>query len=522
MLIRYTASADNTIVNAYQLNLKTRGTGANAGQADVLETFSIYGRITTSSQELSRILIKFPVDNIITDRTAGTIPASGNVNFYLKMFNAPHSKTVPRDYTLNVLAVSQDWQEGDGLDLEGYKDLTRGDIGSNWVSASNTAAWTGSNYTTNDSVGGSFRTGSLDPQFEASFSAGTENLELNITPLVEHWIADTISNYGAGVFLSSSYEAKATVADNAEDDMVLPITGGAVKSYYTKRFFGRGSQYFFYRPVIEARWDSTTKDDRGNFYFSSSRAPAADNENTIYFYNIIRGQLTNLPDVGLGEVAVSLFSGSADDSVPSGSALSLCDSSIVVTGGYVSTGIYSCSVCLPSSSLDTAYDIWFKPDDGVATAQSSSTQYFTGTIQPIMFDSGYSVEFPTYYLSITNLQTRYLGTDTTRLNLFVRKKNWNPTIYTISNSDLESETIPSASYRVYRIMDGFEAIPYGTGSDNHTALSYDISGSYFDLDMNLLEPGYAYGLKFAFYDNATNSWQEQKQSFKFRVESYEY
>ena len=43
-----------------------------------------------------------------------------------------------------------------------------------------------------------------------------------------------------------------------------------------------------------------------------------------------------------------------------------------------------------------------------------------------------------------------------------------------------------------------------------------------DFNMNLLEPGYAYGLKFAFYDNSTKSWQEQKESFKFRVESYEY
>ena len=34
MLIRYTASADNTIVNAYKLNLKTRATGANAGLED--------------------------------------------------------------------------------------------------------------------------------------------------------------------------------------------------------------------------------------------------------------------------------------------------------------------------------------------------------------------------------------------------------------------------------------------------------------------------------------------------------
>ena len=28
--------------------------------------------------------------------------------------------------------------------------------------------------------------------------------------------------------------------------------------------------------------------------------------------------------------------------------------------------------------------------------------------------------------------------------------------------------------------------------------------------------------KFAFYDNRTQSWREQDQSFKFRVESYEY
>ena len=68
MLSRYTASADTTIVNAFQLNLRTRGTGANCGQADVMEAFSIYGRQQASSstkqgsQELSRILIKFPVD----------------------------------------------------------------------------------------------------------------------------------------------------------------------------------------------------------------------------------------------------------------------------------------------------------------------------------------------------------------------------------------------------------------------------------------------------------------------------
>ena len=62
-LIRYTASADNTITNAYQSNLQTRATGANAGEADVMEIFSIYGRQTPTSSlapastELSMLLI---------------------------------------------------------------------------------------------------------------------------------------------------------------------------------------------------------------------------------------------------------------------------------------------------------------------------------------------------------------------------------------------------------------------------------------------------------------------------------
>ena len=81
-LKHYTASADTTIVNAYKSNLKTRGTGSNMGNADVVEVFSVYARQSTSSQELSRVLVKFPIDDISTDRTAGTVPASGSVSFY--------------------------------------------------------------------------------------------------------------------------------------------------------------------------------------------------------------------------------------------------------------------------------------------------------------------------------------------------------------------------------------------------------------------------------------------------------
>ena len=139
-IIRYTASADNTIVNAYQANLTTRATGANCGQADIVEAYSIYGRApmatasaTSGSQGLSRILMKFETDKIAAQRSAGTLPESGSVKFYLRLFNAETSKTVPRDFALSILPIAQAWEEGLGLDLENYKDLTKGNIGSNWI-----------------------------------------------------------------------------------------------------------------------------------------------------------------------------------------------------------------------------------------------------------------------------------------------------------------------------------------------------------------------------------------------------
>ena len=86
---RYIADKDNTITNAFRSSLldTQRGTGSNMGAADVLETFSIYGESSGSnglSQELSRVIIQFPVSTISADRTAGTIPASGSVSFYLE------------------------------------------------------------------------------------------------------------------------------------------------------------------------------------------------------------------------------------------------------------------------------------------------------------------------------------------------------------------------------------------------------------------------------------------------------
>jgi hypothetical protein len=78
--------------------------------------------------------------------------------------------------------------------------------------------------------------------------------------------------------------------------------------------------------------------------------------------------------------------------------------------------------------------------------------------------------------------------------------------------------IESGSYAITRVIDEVQAIPYGTGSDSSTQMSYDVSGSYFDVDVSLLEPGYAYKINFAYYNGSIGDWEEQPQEFKFRVE----
>jgi len=472
---RYTAIADNTITNAFESDLSTRATGSNAGAADVIEIFSIYGQATTSSAEASRALVQFDTSQISADRTAGLIPANGSVSFYLKMFNTEHIETTPRNFTLAVQAVSQSWEEGNGLDLDSYTDLTYNNIGSNWIKRSGNNSWV--------AQGGDFHT---TPVFTATFDKGSEDLEINVTSLVEEWIAGTKDNYGFGIFLSGSYESGTT-------------------SYYTKKFFARSSEFFFKKPIIEARFNDDIKDDRGNFYSSSSLAPAEDNLNTIYLYNYVRGRLRNIPSIGTGNIYVDFYQ------TLGGTTETLCIDT-PATGGYVSAGIYSCSVCV-STTATTLRDVWH---DG------SGTQFHTGTISVNSLASETHSTNQRYVLSISNMKSQYSNQETARFRLYARVKDWSPTIYTVASATPENLIIPSASYEVCRTSDGARVIPFGTGSDWHTGLAHDVSGNYFDLDLSMLEAGYSYDIKFAFYNDSVTDWEVQPYNFRFKVREDEY
>ena len=636
-IYRYTASADNTIANAFRSNLTGRGTGSNMGAADVLEAFYIAGQTSSSSglsSEKSRILIKFDLDGVSSDRSAGTIPASGSISWHLRMYNAAHASTLPKGFKMVAKVVSGSWQEGTGLDMDEYTDQTYGVIpGSNWV----TKGLNSDGYSTWLSTGGDFADSSVSPPASSpTLSDGTEDISIDVSDMVEDWLsggaaapATGLVNSGAtytnldnldfrlvdsqGTIVDFTFDKDVTsagetiglsglssaeairdkIVESINNVSVLRITAseGATNlqfiltmddiglagnkvgglgdfedsgsldgtqyiltfsqfqngtgvpnygfgvmlsgsyetgslSYYTKKFFSRSSEYFFKRPTLEARWDSSKKDSAATFYLSSALAPSDDNVNTLYMYNYIKGQLTDIPGLTNNIIDASLYSGSALNVTPSGNALPLplgagvaSDGNFVSVGGKTSLGIYTASLVYPpeSSSVTTVFPVWNK----------GGTQYHTGSaIDVITFDASNTNPNPEYVSNITNLKDSYSTSENARFRLYVREKNWNPTAYTVANNEIENYIVEDAYFKVFRIVDDLEVIPFGTGSSaspqqtgsagSYTRLSYDISGNYFDLDMDMLANGYSYGIKLAYYSNGRYS--EQPEVFKFRID----
>ena len=481
---KYFATKDNTITTAFRSNLTSRGTDANMGASDILEVFSIYGQAAASSGELARTIISFSTNEILTDRNAGNIPASGSVSFFLNLYNAPHSQTVPRGMQLQIAPLTTPWQEGFGLDMDEYKDtVDPGDEGSTWFLASNEESWT--------TAGGDYSTGSFS--YTTLLRKGTENVSIDITNLVEAWISGSVLNYGMIVKMVQTQEPYDIVTNPS----------GSRQSYYIKKFFARNSEFFFKRPTISAKWNNSVKDDRGRMYTESNLLPASANKNTIYLYNIHNGVYYDVPTIGTGSEAmvVRLYD-------ESGNRITTTTPSVIY-GARIAKGIYSASFAY-TTTASVVQDRW--------TDTSVVTSFHTGTFNVLPRGSQVYSTYPNYVTSLTNLRPIYYPNETARFRFYVRQKDWSPTIYTIANSVNDTLTVESSSYQIYRIIDDLAVVPYDTGSTKSTEMSFDVSGNYFDFDMSTLQPGYSYGIRVAYYSDSVNSYVEQPEEWKFRVE----
>ena len=164
-----------------------------------------------------------------------------------------------------------------------------------------------------------------------------------------------------------------------------------------------------------------------------------------------------------------------------------------------------------STTASLIHDVWYSANLG---------QFKTGSIKVKKLNNASALlsnDYNQFTTKITNLKSYYNKHESARFRVFTRLRNYSPTIYNVATTEAENATIPSASFEIIRMVDNHTVINNSTSSsDYHTYLSYDVSGSYFDLDMYLLEPGYLYGIKLAYY--TSDGWREQEETFKFRVE----
>ena len=286
--------------------------------------------------------------------------------------------------------------------------------------------------------------------------------------------------------------------------------GSQSRSYYTKKFFSRSSHHVLERPVIEAQWNNSIKDDRGMVTKSSALAPASDNLNNIYLYNRIRGSLQDIPSTGsnlLVQFVPSLGSVSATVADSDG------ESTTFITASRHSKGIYKATFSY-SGTESSLRDIW------MSTGSNGNTkvELHSGSAFTINSLTSYPYyEIPRFVTNITNLKPSYAPEERATFRVYTRNKNWKPNIYTVARQSAPVNNIRDGFYKISRVSDGFVVIPYSTSSaPSYSSLSYDMSGSYFDLDMSILEPNYLYEISLLYKDGG--DYVEQKEKFKFRVD----
>ena len=158
--------------------------------------------------------------------------------------------------------------------------------------------------------------------------------------------------------------------------------------------------------------------------------------------------------------------------------------------------------------------MWYRRSGNTTTALGVTGSALT--VKTISHDFYYSN--PVYSTKIINLKPSYNNSENVTFRVFTRDKNWQPNLYTKASNKVPVSNIKNAYFRLKRVADNFMVIPYSTASaPSYSSLSYDISGSFFDLDMSLLESGYTYEV--SFLHKYGNDYVEQKEKFKFRVDS---
>lgn len=460
MIFRIYPTKDTFITNDFRAPVATRLTGANVGASEELAVFKRAGTSgaigSLGSSSLGRSLLQFDFTEFCALTASGDLPSSG-VTFTLRMNHKTSGCTRPTSFDLIVRPVSSSWDEGAGQDVNALAD--RGFA--NWDKRMSTAFWT--------TPGGDFLSA---PTASVHFDTGIEDLEVDVTPLVNEWLSGTIENNGVSISLPPSIETDALFTD-----------------FYQKKFYSRSTFFSDRAPYIEARAVTSIRDDRANMQWARS--------GSLFLYNLIGGAYQDLPGNFI--------------------TVSISDASGVLANLTASRGtqpgIYSATFALPTASYSIG-----RPYSGSAFFDawgSGSFAFNTGTFSVANTGITQTVSQQPLTARIRNMQDEYLPEDVGVFEvLFRRRPHSLPVVQTASLASVPY-IVEQAYYAVENDATRERVVPFGTGSQQHTRLSYGGSGNSFTLRMSNLHSGNVYRVVFLVVEQGRR--QIIDGGFRFKV-----
>ena len=273
---------------------------------------------TLLNHNVSRFVIDFNLDNLRNKISTKEIP--DNRKHIIRMYNTMYYNrdimgytnilpvNLPASFDIDIYIINDEWDEGRGYDyLKDEISITH-----------NTPLFLKNGVTFNN------RKTNIqwdkDKSFTFyktfSFDTGIENIEFDVTDLIEEVINGTIENFNGLMF-------KLKDEDGSENSVI--------------EFYGKSTHTFF-EPHIETSWDETIIDNRYDLGYNE--------EHTLYFYSNLNGKLVNTDDIA--NMYVTIYN-EYDEVIDK-----------ITNIKHEKLGIYSIKVTIPKavSDISNYFDAW--------------------------------------------------------------------------------------------------------------------------------------------------------------------
>jgi hypothetical protein len=325
----------------------------NSGQNSVTDIWFGGGGTDTAPERrnsISRFIVKFDLSELANKFNLKEINQDLVVSYRLKMTNAiPGDRILEPEYEFDVLdkrisasydliafPINKDWDEGRGYDLykENYLVKQYGNpllTGySNWNSATLATTWDEPGVYENPTASTAVTYYSTQ-----HFDIGNENIDMDITDIVNDWLSGGSENYGIGIAYRRDYELLSTDTRH-------------IASFFTEKTNSA------FKPYIEVVYNQSFMDDR--LQVTNNRA------SRLFLYTYSGNNAVNY--FSAGTVEIRTLAGAP-----------------VITGltpTQLETGVYYVDVLMNNANRGEQYqDVWQGITFVPGVDQQNITQVFT-------------------------------------------------------------------------------------------------------------------------------------------------